>query len=187
MGPFQEFSLISPKQDNCTLQTVHRCNRRLHCFVLFPQQLKMDTEMAETYQNNSSCGSDEGIQEPALQRQPTAAGEGEEERKKKGIDNSHPGINFQVNGTHQLTTVFPTIVRGEVPYAVTPLPMFCGIIKCRADFKQCFLCSQSSRDTTHMKLASCCVFPEYDWVRGTLFYSTALFFKLLQRHLNHCN
>lgn len=87
----------------------------------------MDTEMAETYQNNSSCGSDEGIQEPALQRQPTAAGEGKGERKKKEkkkIVNSHPDINFQVNGTHQLTIVFPTIVRGEVPYAVTPLPAF---------------------------------------------------------------
>lgn len=30
---------------------------------------------AESYQNNSSCRSDESIQEATLQRQPTAAGE----------------------------------------------------------------------------------------------------------------
>lgn len=30
--------------------------------------------MTETYQNNSSCGSNKGIQEPTLQGEPTAAG-----------------------------------------------------------------------------------------------------------------
>lgn len=33
------------------------------------------TLKAESYQNNSSCRSDESIQEATLQRQPTAAGE----------------------------------------------------------------------------------------------------------------
>lgn len=43
-----------------------------------PQQNKKQTVVAETYQNNSSCRSNKGVQEPALQRQPTAAGKAEE-------------------------------------------------------------------------------------------------------------
>lgn len=81
--------------------------------------------MAETYQNNSSCRSNKSIQEPTLQRQPTAAGRG-----RKKIVNSHQDINFQVNGAHQHTIVFPSVVRGEVPYAVTLFPKFHRIIKC---------------------------------------------------------
>lgn len=79
----------------------------------------------ETYQNNSSCRSNKGVQEPTLQRQPTAA----EEKKKKSVY-SHQSINIQVNGAHQHTTVFPLIVRGDVPYAATLFPKFHGVIKC---------------------------------------------------------
>lgn len=81
--------------------------------------------VTETYQNNSSCGSNKGIQKPTLQRQPTAAGKAEEK-----TFNSHHGINIQVNGAHQHTIVLSSIIKGEVPYAVTPYPKFHRVIEC---------------------------------------------------------
>lgn len=74
--------------------------------------------MAESYQNNSSCRSNEGVQEPTLQRQPTAAGEKKTTTKKRGggeIVNSHQDIS--VNGAHQLRVAFPPAAKGGAPYA----------------------------------------------------------------------
>lgn len=81
--------------------------------------------MIETYQNNSSRRSNKGVQEPTLQRKPTAAG-----KTGKKTVNSHQGINIQVNGAHQNTIAFSSIVKGEVPYAVTLFPKFHRVIKC---------------------------------------------------------
>lgn len=101
--------------------------------------------MAESYQNNSSCRSNKSIQEPTLQRQPTAAGEKKKKKTQGGgekgkIVNSHQDISFQVNGAHQRRIAFPPAVRGGAPYAVPPFPKFRRIIKCYGDFKQC-LCA----------------------------------------------
>ncbi len=41
----------------------------------------------------------------------------------------------------------------------------------------------SSRDTTHMKLGSCCAILKFDWVQGTLFMALFRISKPLQKHL----
>lgn len=98
--------------------------------------------MAESYQNNSSCRSNESVQEPTLQRQPTAAGEKRKKTKKRGgggegkIVNSHQDISFQVNGAQQRRVAFPPAVRGGAAYAAPLYPKFRRIIKCYRDFKQ---------------------------------------------------
>lgn len=73
-------------------------------FHFFPAGENTDADRQKTYQNDSSCRSDEGVQQAALQRQP-AAGRRRQERKRLTPTQTH--INFPVNDTRQLPIAFP--------------------------------------------------------------------------------
>lgn len=119
--------------------------------------------MDATYQDDGSRGSDEGVQQPALQRQPTAAGTG----RKEQLAPSNT-LADELMAHARRTIVFGSIVGGGVPYAAT-ISKLHRIIKCWGDFKQCLCFWVSSWDTTRGKLGSCCAILKFDWIQGTLF------------------